>query len=69
MNASSATQFCGSTIVSVPTGGRKKKLKEIIETTDASPATHRREVAAATRTIRRKLSATVVVLPTCSQRV
>jgi len=29
---------------------------------DARAATHRRDVAAATRTIRRKLSATVVVL-------
>jgi hypothetical protein len=43
-------------------------LKQIIETIDVSPATHRRDVAAATRTIRRKLSATVVALPTWSQR-
>jgi len=69
MNESNATQFCGSTMVSVPTGGRKKKFREIIATIDARAATHRWDVAAATRTMRRKLSATVVVLPTWSQRV
>ncbi len=34
-NASSATQFCGSAIVSVPDGGRKKKLNTSMADTDA----------------------------------
>jgi hypothetical protein len=34
-NATNATQFCGSAIVRVPTGGRKKKLKHRTATTAA----------------------------------
>ena len=34
-NATNATQFCGSAIVRVPTGGRKKKLKHRTATIDA----------------------------------
>jgi hypothetical protein len=33
--AARATQFCGSSIVRVPTGGKKKKLKQIIPPIDA----------------------------------
>ena len=41
-NANSATQFCGSTIVNVPIGGRKKKLSaktETIDVVDRDPET------------------------------
>ncbi len=34
----SATQFCGSAIVKVPTGGRKKKLSASAAATDATAA-------------------------------
>ena len=68
-NAKSATQFCGSAIVSVPTGGRKKKLKQIIAAIDVTAATHRRAVAAATRTIIRKVVETIAAFDTCSQCV
>ena len=35
MNATKLTQFCGSAMVSVPTGGRKKMLKHSVASTDA----------------------------------
>ncbi len=35
MKAASATQFSGSEMVNVPTGGRKKKLRHSIATTEA----------------------------------
>jgi hypothetical protein len=35
MKAASATQFSGSEMVNVPTGGRKKKLRQSIATMDA----------------------------------
>ena len=65
-NANSATQFCGSAIVKVPTGGRKKKLKQSIATTEVTTATHRRDVAATTRTIIRNVVETVAAFETCS---
>src|SRR5262245_13391095 len=49
-NTKSAIQFCGSAIVKVPTGGRKKKLKESTATTDVAIAAQRCEVAATTST-------------------
>ena len=49
-NATSATQFCGSAMVSVPTGGRKKKLNATMATREVVTATHRRDVAATTST-------------------
>ena len=67
-NANSATQFCGSAIVSVPTGGRKKKLKQSIATTDVTTATQSRDVAATTRTIIRNVVDTVAAFDTCSHR-
>ena len=36
--APNANQFCGSAIVSVPTGGRKKKLNAGVETTGRKAA-------------------------------
>ena len=49
-NAKSATQFCGSAIVSVPTGGRKKKFRQKVATTEAPAATARSPVAAIHKT-------------------
>jgi hypothetical protein len=37
-NANSATQFCGSAMVNCPTGGKKKKLKHSMATTEATTA-------------------------------
>ena len=45
-NAKSATQLCGSAIVKVPTGGRKKKFRHSIATSDVMTAIARRDVAA-----------------------
>ena len=42
-----------------PAGGRKKKLKQSIATTDVTTATHSRDVAATTSTISRKVVDTV----------
>ena len=68
-NASSATQFCGSAIVSVPDRRQKEEIEgEHRRRPMSSPATHSGDVAATTRTISRKLSATVVALVTSSQR-
>lgn len=36
-SANSAIQFCGSAIVSVPTGGRKKKSPRYLRTTYRMP--------------------------------
>jgi hypothetical protein len=45
---SSATQFAGSSTVSVPTGGRKKKLNASVASTEASaPAPQPAQVAIA----------------------
>ena len=63
----SATQFCGSAIVSAPTGGRKKKLKHNIAAIDVITATSSRDVAATTSTTSRNVMATVVWLVTPSQ--
>ena len=49
-NAKSATQLCGSAIVKVPTGGRKKKFRHNIATSDVMTAIARRDVAATTST-------------------
>ena len=54
--ANSATQFWGSAIVNVPTGGRKKKLRQSIAATEVATATHSRDVAATTSTTSRKSS-------------
>src|SRR6185436_2351252 len=62
--AISAIQFCGSTIVSVPMGGRKKKLSVNTEITDVVSATHKRAPAATNSTTTRKLNATVVAFDT-----
>jgi hypothetical protein len=57
-----------SAIVSVPTGGRKKKLKHTIAASDVLTAIHRLDVAATTSTMSRNVSATMVPLVTSSQR-
>ena len=54
-------------MVNVPTGGRKKKLKQSIATTDVATATHSRDVAATTSTISRNVVETVAAFETCSQ--
>src|SRR5436305_1999232 len=63
-NVTSATQFCGSAIASVPIGGRKKKLKQRSAAMDVVTATQSRDVAATTSTTSRKLSAMVVTFVT-----
>src|ERR1700732_1021969 len=62
MKAKKATQSCGSLMLKVPTGGRKKKSNASAATTDASAATQSRDEAATKRMINRKDSATVVGL-------
>ena len=49
MNASSAIQFCGSAIVKVPTGGRKKKFRQATPASDASVASKIPHVEASVR--------------------
>lgn len=46
--------------------GKKKKLKQSIATTDVTTATHRRDVAATTRTTIRNVVETVAAFETCS---
>ena len=53
-------------MVSVPTGGRKKKLKQRTATSDVTTAIHSRDVAATTRTTIRKVIDTVVAFETWS---
>src|ERR1700676_3335038 len=59
-NAASATQFCGSAIVNVPTGGRKKKLKASMATTEVTMATARPQIVDITKIASNNVSATVV---------
>src|SRR5262245_59458125 len=61
-NAKSAIQFCGSAMVNVPTGGRKKKLNVSIATIETQMAIHSRDVAATINTTNNSASATVVGL-------
>src|SRR5262245_37137685 len=61
-NAKSATQFSGSAMVNVPTGGRKKKLRTSIATIDTTIATPRRLSVAAPSTTSSSASATVIGL-------
>ncbi len=65
-NATRATQLCGSAIVKVPIGGRKKKLKLRTATIEVTMATHRLAVAATTRTTIRNVIDTVVAFDTWS---
>src|SRR3954469_1578793 len=62
MKASSAIQFCGSAIVKVPTGGRKKKFRQATPVSDASVASKIPHVEAMVRMTTRYVSATVVGL-------
>ena len=64
--ANSATQFCGSAIVNVPTGGRKEEVEAEHRATEVATATHSRDVAATTRTTIRKVVDTVAAFETCS---
>src|SRR5437667_12410854 len=59
-----ATQFSGSAIVNVPTGGKKKKFRHRVAVTAAAIAIHRRPNAATQRTANNNASAAVVGL-TC----
>ncbi len=63
MKASSAIQFCGSAIVKVRTGGRKKKFRHATATNDASVDSKMPHVEAIDRMTTRYESATVVELP------
>src|SRR6187200_1759020 len=65
-NATSAIQFCASAIVSVPSGGRKKKLNASVAVTAVTVAIHRRPNVAIPSTMRRSANATVVGL-TCGR--
>ena len=53
-------------MVNVPAGGRKKKLKQSIATTEVTTATHNRDVAATRSTISRNVVETVAAFETCS---
>ena len=64
-----ATQFSGSAIVSVPTGGRKKKLNDSIAAIDAPMATGRRARVAVPSTTSSSTSATVVGLRPGTARI
>jgi hypothetical protein len=58
--ATSAIQFCGSAMVSVPNGGRKKKLKASVASMAMKIESLSPQNAETTRTATRKVSATVV---------
>src|SRR6476469_2022422 len=62
MKATNAIQFAGSRIANVPKGGRKKKFKLRMPTTDAHTAGAGPHARAMKRIINRKASATVVGL-------
>src|ERR1700687_458230 len=64
--AKKAIQSCGSSMLKVPTGGRKKKSNASAAVTDAITATHSRDEAATKWMINRNDSATVVGLVTRS---
>ena len=55
-------QFWGSAIVSLPTGGRKKKLKLKVATIEAARASRKPQIVAMTRTSRRYAKPIVVAL-------
>src|SRR5262245_11168141 len=57
--ANSAVQFCGSAIVKVPTGGKKKKLKARTAAIETATATRNVEIAATTSTTSRNVVETV----------
>ena len=59
-NVSSAIQFCGSEMVKVLTGGRKKKLNSAVAAKAVNSARRSPQKAEVNRTSTRKLSATVV---------
>jgi len=61
-NVKSAIQFCGSAIVNVPTGGRKKKLNTSMAASDVTIATGRLPSVAVPSTTSSSASATVVGL-------
>jgi len=57
-----ATQFCGSAIVNLPIGGKKKKLKRRVARTEANAASRNPHALAMTSTSSRYANPTVVVL-------
>jgi hypothetical protein len=59
--ADRATQFCGSAMVRVPTGGKKKKLKHSMLVIEAKIAWSRPQRVAIPRVASRYVKATVVV--------
>ena len=62
MNAMKAIQFAGSLMANVPYGGRKKKFKLRMPTTDAPTAGIEPQARATNRMISRNANATVVGL-------
>jgi hypothetical protein len=58
----SAIQFCGSAIVNLPTGGRKKKLNVSVAAIEASADSTKPHVLAINRTSTRYANPTVVAL-------
>ena len=61
-NEKKATQFCGSAIVKVPTGGRKKKLKVSVEAIEQRAASRNPHVLAMTSTNNKYANPAVVAL-------
>ena len=57
-----ATQFCGSAIVKVPTGGKKKKLKTRVARIDDTAASKNPQVLAMLKTSSKYANPTVVAL-------
>ena len=55
-------------MVNVPTGGRKKKLRQSMATTEVTTATQSRPVVATPRTTIKKVIDTVAALVTSSHR-
>src|SRR6266567_2618412 len=55
-----ATQFCGSAIVNVPTGGKKKKLKTSVARTEDTAASKNPQVLAMSRMSSRYANPTVI---------
>jgi hypothetical protein len=63
-----AIQFCGSEIVQVRAGGRKKKLKHAVAINDVYTEYLRPQAAAIVRTATKNVKATVVGL-TCKRLI
>ena len=63
-----ATQLCESAMVNVPTGGKKKKLKTRVASTEESAASRNPHVLAMSKTNSRYANPTVVALTGSTSR-